>query len=336
MVFKPKSLNPSPHQPVLLSQVLSALNLRSDGIYVDCTFGRGGHTEAILNRLGTVGGVLAFDQDPEAVQAAQALCVADNRFSIVHSDFAQLALHVERRGWLGKVNGVLLDLGVSSPQLDTPARGFSFMRDGPLDMRMNPNSTETETETETVTVVGVGKWLSKATTFEIADVLKTYGEERHARRLARAIVAAREQTELKTTRQLADIIAAAHPAWEKDKHPATRCFQALRIFINRELEQLRQVLPQVLEVLAPGGRLVVISFHSLEDRIVKRFIRDCVRGDDFPPGVPVTAKALHPTLRTIGKPVKPSAAEVAANPRARSAIMRVAEVLTEKKMSVNK
>jgi 16S rRNA (cytosine1402-N4)-methyltransferase len=327
MVFKPKSLNPSPHQPVLLSQVLSALNLRSDGIYVDCTFGRGGHTETILNRLGTVGRVLAFDQDPEAVQAAQALCVADNRFSIVHSDFAQLTRHVESCGWLGKVNGVLLDLGVSSPQLDTPARGFSFMRDGPLDMRMNPNNTDT-TDTVAAVAVGVGEWLSKATDFEIADVLKTYGEERHARRIARAIVAAREQTELKTTRQLADIIAAAHPAWEKDKHPATRSFQALRIFINRELEQLQQVLPQVLEVLAPGGRLVVISFHSLEDRIVKRFIRDCVRGDDFPKGVPVTLDALHPSLRTIGKPVKPSAAEVAANPRARSAIMRAAEVLS--------
>jgi len=303
------------HKSVLLVAALEGLNLHPDGIYVDCTFGRGGHTLAILNRLGKLGQVLAFDQDPEAVQAAQTLCQADKRFSIAHSRFAQLAQHVEKRGYLGKVKGVLLDLGVSSPQLDTAARGFSFMRDGPLDMRMNPNSGES-----------VGKWLSKATVFEITDVLRTYGEERYARRIAQAIVAARDQADLKTTRQLADIIVAAYPSKFGDfKHPATRSFQALRIFINRELEQLEQLLPQVLEVLAPGGRLVVISFHSLEDRIVKRFIRDCVRGDDFPPNLPVTSDALHPRLRAIGKPIKASAAEVAENPRARSAIMRVAE-----------
>lgn len=313
---KTKLLNSFPHKPVLLPEVLEAFNLHSNGIYIDCTFGRGGHTLAILNRLGKLAQVLAFDQDPEAVQAAQALSLADNRFNIIHSTFAQLAKHVEKHAWLGQVNGILLDLGVSSPQLDTPARGFSFMRDGPLDMRMNPNGSESVTE-----------WLSSATTNEIANVLKTYGEERYARRIARAITTAREQTELKTTRQLADIIAAAypHPSHREIKHPATRSFQALRIFINRELEQLQQVLPQVLDVLAPGGRLVVISFHSLEDRIVKRFIRDNVRGDDFPLGVPVTSDALNPRLRVIGKPIKPSAAEVAANPRARSAIMRVAE-----------
>jgi 16S rRNA (cytosine1402-N4)-methyltransferase len=319
---KSESLNLSPHQPVLLQPVLEALNLHPDGIYVDCTFGRGGHTLAILNRLGKSGQVLAFDQDLEAVQAAQSLCIADERFSIIHSTFAHTRQHVEKRACLGQVNGILLDLGVSSPQLDTPARGFSFMRDGLLDMRMNQNSGES-----------VGKWLSKATAFEIAEVLKTYGEERHARRIALAIVAARDQAELNTTCQLADIIAAALPSpppfYKKKgggfKHPATRSFQALRIFINRELEQLQLVLPQVLDVLAPGGRLVVISFHSLEDRIVKRFIRDCVRGDDFPPDLPVTSDALHPRLRAIGKPIKASAAEVAANPRARSAIMRVAE-----------
>ena len=313
---KSKSLNPFPHQPVLLSEVLEALNLRSNGVYIDCTFGRGGHSQAILNRLGTEGKVLALDQDPEAVQVAQTLCMTDNRFSIVHSTFAQLAQHIEVRGWLGQVNGVLLDLGVSSPQLDTPVRGFSFMHDGPLDMRMNPEEGNS-----------VGEWLSFAPANEIAEVLKIYGEERHARRIAFAIVTAREQTELKTTRQLADIITAIYPskAREKFKHPATRSFQALRIFINRELEQLQQVLAQVLDVLAPGGRLAVISFHSLEDRIVKRFIRDCVRGDDFPPGVPITSEALHPRLRAISKPIFPSATEVAKNPRARSAVLRIAE-----------
>lgn len=324
-----ESLNPSPHQPVLLSKVLEALNLRSDGIYVDCTFGRGGHTQAILNCLGTAGQVLAFDQDPEAVQTAQTWCV-DNRFSIVHSDFAQLAQQLEKRGWLAKVNGVLLDLGVSSPQLDTPARGFSFTHNGPLDMRMNPNHSPT-----------IAEWLSKTTANEITQVLRIYGEEPHARRIARAIVAAREQQELQTTHQLADIIASAIPRPSSHstsrfnkgkpknrgifKHPATRSFQALRIFINRELEQLQQVLPQILEALAPGGRLVVISFHSLEDRIVKRFIRNSVRGDDFPPEVPVTKDALHPRLRAIGKANFPSADEIAANPRARSAVLRVAE-----------
>lgn len=314
---KSKSLHPFQHQPVLLSEVLEALNLRSNGIYIDCTFGRGGHSQAILNRLGTEGKVLALDQDPEAVQVAQTLCMTDNRFSIVHSTFAQLIQHVEVRGWLGQVNGILLDLGVSSPQLDTPARGFSFMHDGPLDMRMNPEHGNS-----------VGEWLSFAPANEIAEVLKFYGEERHARRIAFAIVTAREQTELKTTRQLVDIITATCPpskTREKFKHPATRSFQALRIFINRELEQLQQVLAQVLDILASGGRLVVISFHSLEDRIVKRFIRDCVRGDDFPKSVPITSEALHPRLRAISKPVFPSTQEIAKNPRARSAVLRIAE-----------
>ncbi len=301
------------HKPVLLSEVLTALNLQSDGIYIDCTFGRGGHAKAILNHLGSQGKLLAFDQDPEAVQAAQS--IADERFSIIHSGFEDLARFVE--SYLGKVNGIFLDLGVSSPQLDSPERGFSFMRDGPLDMRMNPDSGQS-----------VAEWLSTASMIDIANVLKTYGDERHALRIARAIVAV--QGELTTTRQLADIITAAVPpipAYKKAmvKHPATLSFQALRIFINRELEQLRQVLPQVLKVLAPGGRLVVISFHSLEDRIVKRFIRDCVRGDDFPIGLPVTSDALNPSLRAIGKPIKASAVEIDENPRARSAIMRVAE-----------
>jgi 16S rRNA (cytosine1402-N4)-methyltransferase len=297
------------HQPVLLSPALKGLNLQPNGIYVDCTFGRGGHTRAILEQLDQSSRVLAFDQDPDAVQAAQSL--VDSRFTIIHSNFADLTKHIT-----GKVNGIFLDLGVSSPQLDDSSRGFSFMRDGPLDMRMNPSEG-----------ISVGEWLSEAKMEEIAEVLKTYGEERHARRIARAIVSAREETELKTTVQLANLIRAVYPKSRKPelKHPATRSFQALRIFINRELEQLQTLLDQVLEVLAPGGRLVIISFHSLEDRIVKRFIRDCVRGDDFPPDLPIMAEALRPTLRSIGKPIFPDETEINDNPRSRSAIMRIAE-----------
>ena len=302
------------HQPVLLAEALEALNLHFEGIYVDCTFGCGGHSKAILRQLGTLGQVLAFDQDPEAVQIARKIGTIDKRFTIIHSCFAHLIKHIKMRNLIGQVNGVLLDLGVSSPQLDNPTRGFSFSHDGPLDMRMNPHTGET-----------IGKWLSEVTAKDIAKVLKTYGEERYAHRIAQAIVNAREQTELTTTRQLANIIATAHPAWEKSKHPATRSFQALRIFINRELEQLHQVLPQILNVLAPKGRLVIISFHSLEDRIVKRFIRDCVKGDDFPAQLPVTQNMLCPSLRSIYKPIFPTPSEIATNPRARSAIMRVAE-----------
>lgn len=297
------------HQPVLLTEVLDALNLRSDGIYVDCTYGRGGHTQAILSHLGAAGNILALDQDPEAVQAAQS--VADERFSIVHNTFAQLQVNIEARGWSGQINGILLDLGVSSPQLDNPTRGFSFMQDGPLDMRMNPNNGES-----------VEQWLHTATATEIATVLKDYGEERYANRIARAI----KCESITTTGQLATIITQTCPPNKEHKHPATRSFQALRIFINRELEQLQQVLTQTLEVLAPNGRLVVISFHSLEDRIVKRFMRDNARGDKFPINLPVTVEQLNPKLRIIGKPIRASQTEVNSNPRARSAILRVAEL----------
>jgi len=298
------------HKPVLLSPALKGLNLQKNGIYVDCTFGRGGHTRAILDQLDQNSRLLAFDQDPDAVLAAQSL--TDSRFTIIHSNFAELAKHIT-----GKVNGIFLDLGVSSPQLDDGSRGFSFMRDGPLDMRMNPSEG-----------ISVAEWLSEAKLEQITEVLRTYGEERHAKRIAQAIVAAREEeAELKTTIQLANLIRAVYPKSRKPelKHPATRSFQALRIFINRELEQLKTLLEQVLELLAPNGRLVIISFHSLEDRIVKRFIRDCVRGDDFPIDLPITADALCPTLRAIGKPIFPDETEINENPRSRSAIMRVAE-----------
>ncbi|MDM8566320.1 16S rRNA (cytosine(1402)-N(4))-methyltransferase RsmH [Candidatus Halobeggiatoa sp. HSG11] len=296
------------HQPVLLTETLDALNLRSDGIYIDCTFGRGGHTKAILNHLEPAGQVLALDQDPEAVQVAQS--IEDERLSIVHNTFAQLQATVEDNGWLGQINGILLDLGVSSPQLDDPTRGFSFMQDGPLDMRMNPNTGES-----------VAQWLNTATATEIAKVLKDYGEERYAYRIARSI----KMEPITTTSQLVNIIIKACPPSKEHKHPATRSFQALRIFINQELEQLQQVLTQTLNILAPHGRLVVISFHSLEDRIVKRFIRDKARGDKFPIHLPVTVKQLNPKLRIISKPIRASQTEINLNPRARSAILRVAE-----------
>ena len=303
------------HQPVLLLEVLTALNIHPQGIYVDCTFGRGGHSQAILNRLGNQGKVLAFDQDPEAIPTAQALSKIDNRFMLIHTQFTKLKQEIITHNWLGKVNGILLDLGVSSPQLDVPTRGFSFMHDGPLDMRMDPDKGNS-----------IGVWLSQATTQQVAHVLKEYGEERYAWRIAKAIIAARQQSPLTSTIQLANIVAAAHPHWEKSKHPATRTFQALRIFINHELEELQQLLPQTLEVLAPQGRLVVISFHSLEDRIVKRFIRKQAKDDPFPPNIPLTVTTLRPPpLRLVGKAIFASAKEIIANPRSRSAVLRVAE-----------
>lgn len=300
------------HSPVLLTEVLTALQTHADGIYIDGTFGRGGHARALLKHLNADGQLLALDQDPTAVQAGQA--IVDKRFCIVQSPFAELFKHVTARQWQGKVNGILLDLGVSSPQLDEAERGFSFLRDGFLDMRMNPEQGEPLTD-----------WLAKAQAKDIAYILKEYGEERFAKRIAQAIVSARQKTPLQTTTQLATIIAEAHPAWETHKHPATRSFQAFRIFINRELEQLEQVLPQTVEVLQSGGRLVVISFHSLEDRIVKRFMKSEARGDPFPIEVPVTADKMQPRLRIVGKAQFASAEEVANNPRARSAILRVAE-----------
>lgn len=306
----------SPHLPVLLTETLNYLQIQSDGIYVDCTFGRGGHSRAILNHLGPQGRLLAFDQDPEAIPIAQALAAADSRFQFVHSSFTDLFVCLKEHHWLKSVNGILLDLGISSPQLDNAERGFSFLREGPLDMRMNPTQGES-----------LSDWLANATTSQLATVLQKYGEERYAKRIARAIIQTQDQQGFTSTRQLAEVIAAAHPAWPPDKHPATRSFLALRIFINRELEQLQQVLPQAVAALAPAGRLVVISFHSLEDRIVKRFIRDAVKGDSFPTTVPIPLSALRPTLRTLTKPIFPSAEEIDRNPRARSAVLRVAEKL---------
>ncbi|MDX1697195.1 MAG: 16S rRNA (cytosine(1402)-N(4))-methyltransferase RsmH [Thiohalobacterales bacterium] len=304
------------HQPVLLAEVLAALAIRPDGIYIDGTFGRGGHAAAILDELGPTGRLLAMDKDPEAVQSAQKQFGRDPRFEIQQGAFTMLNRVVEEHDMKGRVNGLLLDLGVSSPQLDDPARGFSFSQDGPLDMRMDPDAG-----------ISAAEWLQTASEENIADVLRTLGEERFARRIARAIVAQRATAPLQTTRQLADLIAATVPVREQNKHPATRSFQAIRIFINHELDDVREVLAQVPDVLAPAGRLAVSSFHSREDRIVKRFIRDEYRGTQPPAEFPLAGMDYRPRLRPVGKAVRAGEEEVGRNPRARSAVLRVAERL---------
>ena len=302
------------HRPVLLDEVLEALNIRTDGIYVDGTFGRGGHASAILNRLGEKGHLFAMDKDPQAVDAAKQMFANDARFSIEHGSFTQLEQHIAKRHWAGKVNGILLDLGMSSPQLDDPQRGFSFRREGALDMRMDTSAG-----------MSAEQWINQGSEAVLAQVFRDYGEERFAKRIAKAIVKSRSEAPIRTTTQLANIIAQANPAWEKGKDPATRCFQAIRIFINKELEDLQQFLPQSLALLSKGGRLAVISFHSLEDRIVKRFIRDQSRGDHYPPDLPIQAALIKPKLRPVGKAIYPDEHEVNVNPRARSAVLRVAE-----------
>ena len=302
------------HVPVLFEEALEALAISPSGIYMDGTFGRGGHSGAILQRLGNEGRLLAIDKDPEAVTHAEQMFGRDERFSIRHGSFSMLEQLAQQDGVAGSVDGLLLDLGVSSPQLDDPARGFSFLRDGPLDMRMDSSSG-----------VSAAQWLATADGKDIAQVLKEYGDERFAKRIARTIVDARQEQPIETTGQLAAIIEKASPTREREKHPATRSFQAIRIYINAELDDLRQCLDQSLRVLAPGGRLAVVSFHSLEDRIVKRFIRECARGDDFPVGLPVTQAQLQPKLRAVGKAIYPSTDEIGVNPRARSAVLRVAE-----------
>lgn len=302
------------HRPVLLDEVLDALQIKQDGLYIDGTFGRGGHARAVLERLAGQGKLLAFDKDPEAYQFAADRFAQESRLVFRRGSFGNLGSVVSELGWQGRVDGVLLDLGVSSPQLDDAARGFSFKSEGPLDMRMNPESG-----------LSASRWLAQADATEIADVLWRYGEERHSRRIARAILAAREAAPIETTRQLAELIARAVPGRDHKKHPATRSFQAIRIYLNQELEDLERALPQAVDALAAGGRLVVISFHSLEDRIVKRFIRDQQRGPQLPPDLPVLPQAYAPRLRAVGKPIRAAAAEVDVNPRARSAVLRVAE-----------
>ncbi|MEE4377343.1 MAG: 16S rRNA (cytosine(1402)-N(4))-methyltransferase RsmH [Candidatus Competibacteraceae bacterium] len=307
---------PLTHQPVMLQEVLAGLAIRPDGVYVDGTFGRGGHSAAILAALGETGWLLALDRDPQAGQFAQTQFGNDPRFIFERCPFGRLAEVAERHGFNGRVHGILLDVGVSSPQLDNPQRGFSFVKEGPLDMRMDPTTGES-----------AAQWLAHCSEETLSQVLKTLGEERFHRRIARAVTQARLQEPLSNTLQLARIISAAVPTREPGKHPATRSFQAIRIFLNQELEELQTTLQQTLQLLAPAGRLVVISFHSLEDRLVKRFIREQVNGPGLPHDLPVTQSQLRTTLKQITRAVRPSPTEVARNPRARSAVMRVAERL---------
>jgi 16S rRNA (cytosine1402-N4)-methyltransferase len=290
--------------------------VRPNGIYIDATFGRGGHTGELLRHLQREGRLLALDRDPEAVRIAQERFGQDARFAIEQAHFSTLAQQVSARGWQGKVNGVLFDLGVSSPQIDEPTRGFGFMQSGPLDMRMDPMVGES-----------AATWLARASEEEISRVLRDFGEERYFRRIARAIIVARRERPLLTTAELSAVVVRANPHWERDKHPATRTFQAIRIHINQELAELTSALPQALDALAPGGRLVVVSFHSLEDRIVKRFIRNETHGESLPRDLPVMASTFRPRLRELGGASRPKATEVAANPRARSAVLRIAERL---------
>jgi 16S rRNA (cytosine1402-N4)-methyltransferase len=301
------------HQPVLLDEVLAGLNIRAEGKYLDGTFGRGGHSRAILSRLSAQGCLVALDKDPEAVAAGKEMLGHDPRFSIVHGNYAEMERFVRDWSLEEGLDGILLDLGVSSPQLDNPERGFSFMGEGPLDMRMNPLQGVTAAE-----------WLAQAPERELTQVFWEFGEERHARRIARSIVMARQQRRLETTGQLAGLIESTIGRREPGKHPATRCFQAIRIYINNELADLARGLEAAIRRLRPGGRLVVISFHSLEDRLVKRTMREAARPGQVRRNIPQHPD-MKPSLRLIGNAVKASRAELSVNPRARSAVMRIAE-----------
>jgi len=305
------------HVTVLLNEAVDALVTNPAGFYVDGTFGRGGHSALVLEHLSPEGRLLGIDKDLSAIVVATERFAQDSRFEIAHGSFAELAELIESRGLTGKVDGVLLDLGVSSPQLDEAERGFSFQNDGPLDMRMDQTRGQSAAD-----------WVNTAAEADIAYVLKEFGEERFAKRMARAVVTEREKTPFTRTKHLAEVIKEANPAWEKGKHPATRAFQAIRIYVNNELTDLDAVLEQALKVLAVGGRLVVISFHSLEDRVVKRFIRRQELGDPVPRGLPIRDEQLNKRMRSCGKAIKASDGEVDVNVRSRSAIMRVAEKIT--------
>ncbi|WP_392560497.1 16S rRNA (cytosine(1402)-N(4))-methyltransferase RsmH [Orbus mooreae] len=303
------------HKTVLLTEAVDALAIKQDGIYVDGTFGRGGHSRLILEKLGPNGRLIAIDRDLNAIQVAKE--IDDPRLTLVHGPFSQVANYVEELGLTGKIDGFLLDLGVSSPQLDDPERGFSFMRDGPLDMRMDCTKGMSASE-----------WLMQSSEEDIAWVLKTFGEERFAKRIARAIVEQNQEKTLTRTLELANLISNASPIKERHKHPATRSFQAIRIYINSELEEVESALRGSLEILNDHGRLAVISFHSLEDRIVKQFIAKQSKGPDIPKGLPLTEEQIKKygscTLKSLGKE-KPSKQEIDDNARSRSAILRIAE-----------
>ena len=311
------------HSTVLLHETVDGLALKENGIYIDGTFGRGGHSRLILSKLSANGKLIAIDRDPKAVAEAQK--IQDPRFQIEHNTFSEILSICEKRGLVGKIDGILLDLGVSSPQLDDAARGFSFMKDGPLDMRMDDSKG-----------MSAAEWLQRVSEQDLAWVLKTFGEERFAKKIAKAIVdynksAVQNGGECLTrTLQLAELIAQTVPFKDKHKHPATRSFQAIRIFINAELDELEKVLASALAVLAPGGRLSIISFHSLEDRMVKHFMRKQSQGEAIPKGLPLREDQIqrNQRLKVIGKAIMPSEDEIAQNPRARSAVLRIAERLT--------
>ncbi|WP_416306129.1 16S rRNA (cytosine(1402)-N(4))-methyltransferase RsmH [Neptunicella sp. SCSIO 80796] len=306
------------HQSVLLPESLQALAIRADGTYLDATFGRGGHSRAILQQLGDNGRLFAVDRDPQAIQAAKILEQQDPRFKIVHSPFSELESVTHTLGIQGQIDGILMDLGVSSPQLDDAERGFSFLRDGPLDMRM-----------DTTKGISAAEWLKYADEQDITQVIKEFGEEKFGKRIAHAIVNSRDELPLTHTHQLAALIDQAVPVKDKFKHPATRSFQAIRIYINSELDEIRDGLKGALNSLKSGGRLAVISFHSLEDRMVKRFMREQSRGKQYPAGFPVTDTEINASkaMTLVGKAIKPGAKEVADNPRSRSSVLRVAEKL---------
>jgi 16S rRNA (cytosine1402-N4)-methyltransferase len=305
------------HETVLLDGAVGLLVTDPSGIYVDATFGRGGHSQKILSTLSDDGRLLAIDKDLEAIEIAKTLFEGESRFDISHGSFSNVPAHLASFD-LGKVHGVLADLGVSSPQLDNAERGFSFLNDGPLDMRMDTSQG-----------LSAAQWLASTDERELVKVLRDYGEEKYAKRIARAILGELALGPITTTAQLSAIVKEANPAWEKHKHPATRAFQAIRIKVNNELGDLEEMLEQASESLLVGGRMVVISFHSLEDRIVKRFMRDKAKGDAPPPGVPILEKDIVRNFKLVGKAVKPNAEEIAVNVRARSAVMRVLEKISD-------
>ncbi len=303
------------HETVLLNEAVDGLAIKENGIYIDATYGRGGHSREILSRLGKQGYLLAFDRDDQAIASIPEAMKLDKRFESQRIPFSDLDQAIKTRNLEGKIDGILFDLGVSSPQLDDAARGFSFLKDGPLDMRM-----------DTTTGCSAQMWVNSASVEDMAWVFKTYGEERFAKRIAKAIDLKRQEKKFATTLELAAVIKEANPAWEKNKHPATRVFQAIRIQVNQELDEIKKALEKALFVLSKGGRLVVISFHSLEDRIVKHFMREKSRGDFYAlKGLPIKATANQASLKTIGKAIFPSEEEIERNLRARSAVMRIAE-----------
>ena len=301
------------HRPVLLDEVVEGLAPRDGGLYLDATYGRGGHATALLERIGATGRLLVVDRDPQAITEARRRHGDDGRVVIEQAAFADAPEVVKRLGWHGRLDGILVDLGVSSPQLDDSQRGFSFRQDGPLDMRMDPSHGEP-----------VSGWLARVEEAELIEVLREFGEERHARRIARAVLKARASEPLTTTGQLAEVVRRAHPDWRKGHDPATRTFQALRIRINGELDQLADFLAQATDLLAIGGRLAVISFHSLEDRMVKRFMRGDAEREELPAWLPLLPSESHHRLKPFGRARRAGSVELAVNPRARSAVLRLA------------